>query len=244
MPTLIVAVALWSPLGRAPAVLARPDTSAIPAANTATSRQPARFMFPPCRARRGRSAKNLRPDSGVENKPSPMVCQPLHARRQARTKASRAASIVGQLARSHPRPRLAARGPAPGTSSAGSDDREPAPRDRRLRPLALGNYFAAPDAGGFTPDNDRPRVRRRRHPPFLRWLVNRGGETLGAPDIRRSGTATRTSSTSLRRTARSSRLSRRSTERASRTTSRRARPGCVRRPRLRPLGNRELARGP
>ncbi len=119
---------------------------------------------------------------------------------------------------------------APGTS-AGSDDREPAPRDRRLR---------AARAGELLRRSGRGRVHARRSaastapttPPFLRWLVNRGGETLGGtrhPAIR-NGDADFVYISA--QDGPFFRLSRRSTERASRTTSRRARPGCVRRPRL------------
>jgi pimeloyl-ACP methyl ester carboxylesterase len=45
-------------------------------------------------------------------------------------------------------------------------------------PLALGNYFAAPDAGGFTPDSAICREYGAEDTPFLQWL-NRGSETLG-----------------------------------------------------------------
>ena len=45
-------------------------------------------------------------------------------------------------------------------------------------PLALGNYFALPAAGGFTPDSAICTEYGAADTPFLRWL-NRGSETLG-----------------------------------------------------------------
>jgi pimeloyl-ACP methyl ester carboxylesterase len=45
-------------------------------------------------------------------------------------------------------------------------------------PLALGNYFAAPEAGGFTPESAICTEYGAPDTQFLRWL-NRGSETLG-----------------------------------------------------------------
>ena len=45
-------------------------------------------------------------------------------------------------------------------------------------PLALGNYFALPALGGFTPDSAICREYGAADTPFLEWL-NRGSETLG-----------------------------------------------------------------
>jgi pimeloyl-ACP methyl ester carboxylesterase len=45
-------------------------------------------------------------------------------------------------------------------------------------PLSLGNYFALPAAGGFTPDSAICREYGAADTPFLDWL-NRGSETLG-----------------------------------------------------------------
>jgi pimeloyl-ACP methyl ester carboxylesterase len=45
-------------------------------------------------------------------------------------------------------------------------------------PLALGNYFALPAAGGFTPDSAICQEYGAADTPFLQWL-NRGSETLG-----------------------------------------------------------------
>jgi pimeloyl-ACP methyl ester carboxylesterase len=45
-------------------------------------------------------------------------------------------------------------------------------------PLALGNYFALPSAGGFTPDSAICQEYGAADTPFLRWL-DRGSETLG-----------------------------------------------------------------
>lgn len=45
-------------------------------------------------------------------------------------------------------------------------------------PLDLGNYFALPAAGGFTPDSAVCREYGAPDTPFLEWL-NRGSETLG-----------------------------------------------------------------
>jgi pimeloyl-ACP methyl ester carboxylesterase len=45
-------------------------------------------------------------------------------------------------------------------------------------PLALGNYFALPAAGGFTPDSAICQEYGAGDTPFLQWL-DRGSETLG-----------------------------------------------------------------